>query len=217
MASTDPRVDNYIMKSADFARPILEHLRKLIHKGCPGAVETIKWSRPFFEYNGALLCYIIAFKQHCSFGFWNAGLLSDPAGVLRVKDKNSRGHFDRITSLQELPVDKVIIAYVKEAAALNLQDAKKQVKEQVNKQTPAKVTAKPKAALPVPDALAAALKKNKKAQTVFDGFAPSHRREYIEWITEAKTEPTRDKRIATTLEWLVEGKSRNWQYQKKGT
>jgi uncharacterized protein YdeI (YjbR/CyaY-like superfamily) len=169
-------------------------------------VETIKWSRPFFEYHGGVLCQISAFKQHCSLGFWNAGLLSDPAGVLRIKDKDSSGHFGRITSLEDLPADKVIIAYVKEAAGLN--------QEGVKKSAPAK-NRKPKAALPVPPALVAALKKNKKAQAAFEAFSPSHRREYIEWIAEAKTEPTRDKRIATTLEWLMEGKSRNWQYMKK--
>jgi uncharacterized protein YdeI (YjbR/CyaY-like superfamily) len=206
MAATDPRIDRYIAQSPDFARPILQHLRKLIHKGCPAVVETIKWSRPFFEYKGALLCNISAFKQHCSFGFWNAGLLSDPAGVLRIKDKDSMGNFDRIASLEDLPSDKIIIAFLKEAAALN--------QEGVKKSAPAK-TGKPKAALPVPAALEAALKKNKKAQAAFEAFSPSHRREYIEWITEAKTEPTRDKRIATTLEWLAEGKSRNWQYMKK--
>lgn len=206
MAAKDPRIDTYISRSPDFARPILEHLRKLIHKGCPDVVETIKWSRPFFEYQGGVLCNISAFNHHCSLGFWNASLLSDSAGVLRIKDKDSSGHFGRITSLEDLPADKVIIACVKEAAALN--------QEGIKKPAPAK-TGKPKAALPVPAALAAALKKDKKAQITFDSFPPSHRREYIDWIMEAKTDPTRDKRIATTLEWLVEGKSRNWKYEKK--
>ena len=205
MATTDPRIDVYIQGSADFARPILEHLRKLIHKACPGVVETIKWSRPFFEYGGATLCHIDGFKQHCAFGFWNAPLLKDPAGVLHIKDKNAMGHLDRITSLKDLPADKILIALIKEAAALNEQGVK----------MPARAAKPPKAALPVPPALASALKKNKKAGEVFAAFPPSHRREYIEWITEAKTDETRDKRIATTLEWLVEGKSRNWKYAKK--
>jgi uncharacterized protein YdeI (YjbR/CyaY-like superfamily) len=205
MATTDPRIDAYIQGSADFARPILEHLRQLIHKACPGVVETIKWSRPFFEYQGGMLCHISAFKQHCAVGFWNAPLLKDPAGVLHIKDKNAMGHFDRITSLKDLPADKVLIALIKEAAALNEQGVKK----------PAPVKKPLKAALPVPPALASALKKNKKAADVFAGFPPSHRREYIEWITEAKTDETRDRRIASTLEWLKEGKSRNWKYEKK--
>jgi len=205
MANTDPRVDGYIKGSPDFAQPILEHLRKLIHKACPDVVETIKWSRPFFEYEGGMLCNISAFKQYCAFGFWNASLLKDPAGVLHIKDKNAMGHFDRITSLKDLPADKVLVALIKEAAALNAKGVKK----------PARVPAAPKAALPVPPALAAALKKNKKAGETFAAFPPSHRREYIEWIAEAKTDETRDKRVATTLEWLAEGKSRNWKYQKK--
>jgi uncharacterized protein YdeI (YjbR/CyaY-like superfamily) len=205
MATTDPRIDAYIQGSADFARPILEHLRQLIHKACPGVAETIKWSRPFFEYQGGMLCHISAFKQHCAVGFWNAPLLKDPAGVLHIKDKNAMGHFDRITSLKDLPADKIMVALIKEAAALNEQGVKK----------PARAAKPPKAALPVPPVLASALKKNKKAGEVFAAFPPSHRREYIEWITEAKTDETRYKRIATTLEWLTEGKSRNWKYGKK--
>jgi uncharacterized protein YdeI (YjbR/CyaY-like superfamily) len=205
MASTDPRVDAYIAKSADFARPILEHLRKLIHKACPGVTETIKWSMPFFEYKDEMLCNMSGFKQHCALGFWKASLLKDPEGVLHVKDKNSMGHMDRITSLKDLPADKILVALIKEAATLNEQGVKK----------PAPAKKSPKPELPVPPALASALKKNKKAGEVFAAFPPSHRREYIEWITEAKTDETRDKRVATTLEWLTEGKSRNWKYQKK--
>lgn len=205
MANTDPRIDAYIQGSADFARPILEHLRQLVHKACPGVVETIKWSRPFFEYQGGILCNISAFKQHCTVGFWNASLLKDPAGVLHLKDKNAMGHFDRITSLKDLPGDKVLIALIKEAATLNEQGVKK----------PAPVKKAPKAPLPVPAALASALKKNKKAGEAFAAFPPSHQREYIEWVTEAKTEETRKRRIATTLEWLAEGKSRNWKYEKR--
>lgn len=203
MPTTDKRIDAYIAKSADFAQPILGHLRKLVHKACPDASETIKWGMPFFETNGALLCNMAAFKQHCSFGFWNAPLLKDPEGVLHVKDKNAMGHLDRITSLKDLPADKVLIALLKDGARLNEQGVKKPVKEKV-----------PKAALPEPAELTSALKKNKRAKMSWEGFSPSHRREYIEWITEAKTEATREKRIATTIEWLEEGKSRNWKYQR---
>jgi uncharacterized protein YdeI (YjbR/CyaY-like superfamily) len=204
MPATDARVDAYIAKSADFAQPILSHLRQLVHKGCPGVIETMKWSMPFFDYEGSPLCNMAGFKQHCSFGFWNASLLKDPEGILQVKDKNAMGHFDRITSLKDLPGDKILIAYIKEAALLNEKGIKK----------PGPAAKAPKAALPEPVELTAALKKNKKARMAFDAFPPSHRREYIEWITEAKTEATREKRIATTVEWLVEGKSRNWKYQK---
>ncbi len=205
MATTDPRIDAYIKGSADFARPILEHLRQLIHKACPDVVETIKWSRPFFEYKGSTLCHIDGFKQHCAFGFWNAPLLKDPAGVLHLKDRKAMGHLDRITSLEDLPSDKILSALIKEAALLAEQGVK----------MPSRAAKPPKADLPVPPALAVALKKNKKAHAAFEGFSPSHRREYLEWISEAKTDVTRDKRIATTLEWLIEGKRRNWKYEKK--
>jgi uncharacterized protein YdeI (YjbR/CyaY-like superfamily) len=204
MPATDARVDAYIAKSAGFARPILSHLRKIVHKGCPGVTETVKWGMPFFEYGGEIVCNMAGFKEHCSFGFWKASLLKDPEGVLKVKDRNSMGHLDRIGSLKDLPTDKILLALIKEAAQMNEQGIKK-----------ARPAAKaPKAALPEPAELTTALKRNKKARTAFDAFPPSHRREYIEWITEAKTEATREKRIATTVEWLVEGKSRNWKYQK---
>jgi uncharacterized protein YdeI (YjbR/CyaY-like superfamily) len=203
MPSTDERIDAYIAKSADFAQPILRHLRQLVHKACPNVSETVKWQMPFFETDGAILCNMAAFKQHCSFGFWNAPLLKDPAGVLHVKDKNAMGHLDRITSLKDLPGDKILIALLKEGAKLNEQGVKKPVKEKA-----------PKAALPEPAALTSALKKSKKAKETFRGLSASHRREYLEWITEAKTEATRDKRIATTIQWLEEGKSRNWKYER---
>jgi len=201
----DDRIDAYIGKSADFAKPILEHIRKLVHKACPEATETIKWSMPFFEFNGSPLCNMAAFKEHCAFGFWNAPLLKDPEGILHVKDKNAMGHLDRLTSVKDLPADKILVAYLKEAAQL-IQEGKK---------VPARSRKEPKPELPMPPALTAALKKNKKAQATFEGFPPSHRRDYIEWISEAKTDATRDRRIKTTIEWLLEGRSRNWKYQKK--
>lgn len=202
--NTDPRVDAYIAKCAEFAQPILNYIRALVHKACPDATENIKWSMPFFEYNGGIICNMAGFKQHCSLGFWNAPLLKDPAGVLQLKDKNAMGHLDKITTLKDLPADKVLIALIKEAAKLAEQGVKK----------PAPAAKTPKAALPEPAELTAALKKNKKAKATFEGFPPSHRREYIEWITEAKTDATREKRIATTIEWLEEGKDRNWKYRK---
>jgi uncharacterized protein YdeI (YjbR/CyaY-like superfamily) len=202
--TTDPRIDAYIQKSAEFARPILEHIRKLVHKACPDAEETVKWGMPFFMNNGAILCNMAAFKEHCAFGFWNAPLLKDPEGILQVKEKNAMGHLDRISSKKDLPADKILIAYLQEGAALNAAGIKK----------PA-VKKAPKKELPVPEELTAAFKKNKKARDNFEGFSPSHRREYIEWIMEAKTDATREKRIATTVEWLTEGKSRMWKYEKK--
>lgn len=205
MPTIDPRVDAYIAKAPAYARPILEHLRQLIHKGCPAVEETMKWSMPFFDYKGSPLCVIAAFKQYCKLGFWKASLLKDPQGLLKNYEKAGMGHLDSIASLENLPSDKVMLAYIKEAAKLNEDGVK----------LPPRQKAGPKKALPVPPGLAAALKKSKKAQAAFEGFPPSHRREYIEWITEAKTEETRDKRIKTAIEWMAEGKSRNWKYAKK--
>jgi uncharacterized protein YdeI (YjbR/CyaY-like superfamily) len=203
MPLTDPRVDAYIEKAAPFAKPILIKLRKLILQACPDAVETIKWSFPNYEIHGSMLCNMAAFKEHCSFGFWKASLLKDPNDILHLAEKHAMGHFDKLLSVKDLPADKILIAYLKEAALLNKNNVK------LKKPKPA-----PKKDLSVPRELALALKKNKKASAIFEAFSPSHRREYIEWIIEAKTEDTQNKRIATTLEWLEEGKSRNWKYKK---
>lgn len=198
MPAVDPRIDAYIENAADFAQPILIHLRKLIHKACPEVVETWKWSFPNFDHKG-LLCNMAAFKQHCSFGFWKQSLLgSDEFG----KSSEAMGAFGRITSLKDLPPDKMIINLIHKAMELNEKGVK------VPKKAPA-----PKTELTVPDDLSKALAKNKKAKAQFDKFGYSHRKEYIQWINEAKTEPTRLKRIATTVEWVSEGKGRNWKYQ----
>jgi uncharacterized protein YdeI (YjbR/CyaY-like superfamily) len=203
MSETDPRVDAYIEKAAPFAKPVLIKLRKLIFQACPEAVETIKWSFPNYEAHGSMLCNMASFKEHCAFGFWKSSLLKDPEGILQVKNKNAMGHLDRITSVKDLPADRILVAYIKEAALLNKNNIKV-----------ARPKSAPKKELPVPKPLAAALKKNKKASAFFEEFSPSARREYIEWIIEAKTEETLNKRLATTLEWLEEGKSRHWKYKK---
>ena len=203
MSAADPRIDAYIKKSAPFAQPIMKHLRALVHKACPQATETNKWGFPHFEYKG-ILCSMAAFKQHCSFGFWKASLMKDDKDLLTKVGKTEMANFDRITSMDDLPADKILIAYIKEAARLNDEDIKVEKPKK-----PAKKE------LPIPPVLAAALKKNKKAATIFENFAPSHRREYIEWINEAKTEDTRNKRVETTVEWVAEGKGRNWKYEKK--
>ena len=199
MPEFDKRIDAYIEKSAPFARPILEHLRNLVRKACPDVEETIKWGSPHFDYKGSL-AGMAAFKEHCAFGFWKHSLLAGYDGNL---ERTAMGSFGRITSLKDLPKDKEIIALIHQAMELNEKGIK--------------VPRKPAAAksdVVVPKELTAALSKNKKAKAAFDKFSPSHRREYVEWITEAKTEPTRDKRIATTIEWLSEGKSRNWKYER---
>lgn len=201
MQSNDPRIDAYIEKSADFAKPILEHIRRLVHKACPDVEETWKWSFPHFDYKG-MLCSMAAFKQHATFGFWKQSLLEQSAFPA---EKTAMGSFGRITSKKDLPSDKVIIGLIQQAMELN---------EKGIKAAKPRPTAAAKTELPVPDDLVAALSKNKKARSQFDKFSYSHRKEYIQWITEAKTEPTRNKRLATTLEWLAEGKSRNWKYEK---
>ena len=203
MPTTDKRIDAYIEKKADFAKPVLNHLRQIVHKACPEAEETIKWSMPFFDYKGSTLCGMSAFKEHCAFMFWKAKLMKDPEGILQVAERAAMGNFNRITSLKDLPSDKILIAYIKEAMRLNEEDVK----------LPARKKAAVKE-LEMPADFAAALKKNKNAQTVFDSFPPGKRKDYIEWITEAKTEATKLKRIATAVEWIAEGKARHWKYQK---
>lgn len=201
MATTDPRVDAYIAKAGDFAQPILTHLRELIHAGCPEVEETMKWSFPNFMYKG-ILCSMAAFKEHCAFGFWKAPLLLGRARAGATTDAGGMGQFGRITKLSDLPKDSVILGYLKQAKRLNDEDVKVPRRAK---------SAKPKT-LVVPDYLSVALKKNKKAQATFDGFSYSHRKEYVEWLTEAKTDETRARRLQTTLEWLAEGKPRNWKY-----
>ena len=201
---TDPRIDQYIKKAQPFARPILEHIRALVHRACPDVQETMKWSFPHFDYKG-ILCSMAGFKQHCTFGFWKASLLKDPDQILTKVGKTAMGHFERITSVEDLPSDKILIAYIKEAAKLNEQGVKLPPKE---KAPVGKI-------IEVPAELTTALKRNKKALKTFDEFSPSHRKEYIEWITEAKSDATKEKRIETAIEWLSEGKQRHWKYVKK--
>jgi uncharacterized protein YdeI (YjbR/CyaY-like superfamily) len=203
MGKKEKPVDEYISKSQDFAKPVLKHFRELVHKGCPGVEEKMKWSFPTFNYKGSIICNMAAFKQHASFGFWKASLLKK-SGVLSPSDQKAMGQFGRVTKLSDLPPDKAILAMVKEAARLNEEGVK----------IPKKKKAQNKE-LVVPDYFTKALDKNKKAKTTFDNFSPSNKKEYIEWITEAKTEVTRNKRLDTSIEWLSEGKPRNWKYMKK--
>ena len=201
MPILDPRIDAYIDRSAEFAQPILAHLRKLVHKACPDVKETMKWSMPHFEYKG-MLCGFAAFKQHCTFGFWKQSLLETDAFPA---EKTAMGSFGRIESRKDLPADKVIVGLVQQAMELNEKGVK------VEKKKPA---AAAKKELVIPDILVTALNKNKAAKATFENFPYSFKKEYVQWITEAKTEPTREKRLATTLEWLAEGKRRNWKYEK---
>ena len=200
MSNHDPRIDAYIANSADFAQPILQHLRALIHKTCPDVEEGIKWGMPFFSHRGVTLCLMAAFKRHCSFRFW---LYKEVLGESAEED--GMGQFGKLTCLRDLPPDKQLMTYLRKAMALGEAGVK---------------LARPKAAVRpapiVPDDFAALLaqKKHAVARKTWGGFGLGAQREYVDWITEAKTDPTRQKRIATTLEWLAEGKQRNWKYQK---
>ena len=198
MGSKDPRVDAYIAKSADFAKPILQHLRKIVHAACPKVEETVRWQHPNFDYKG-VMCGMAAFKRHCVFGFWKEALILDGD---RVAEKTAMGSFGCLTWLADLPGEKTLIRYVKKAAALNEAGIK----------VPGRTKPKKRKPLEVPDYFAAALKKNAKARKAFEDFPPSQRREYLEWITEAKREETRNERLATAIKWLAEGKRRNWKY-----
>ena len=202
-----PKVDAYLAKVQPFALPIMEHLRDLVHKACPDVEETIKWSRPFFEYRGMILGNMSAFKAHCSFGFWGEEI----GAVLReagVQSKDGMGTLGRITSIKDLPANKQMLDWIRQAAAFidrgeytsPISARHKVVK--VSKQIPE-----------APDEFVSELKKNKKAAAVFASFSPSCKREYLEWITEAKRPETREKRIAAAVMQIAEGKQRNWKYQ----
>lgn len=206
MGKKDKRVDAYIEKAQPFAKPILKKLRELIHKGNPDVGETIKWGMPSFDYKGPFVSFA-SFKEHAVFGFWKYQLLKDPIGYLQdnaMKGGSAMGHLGRITNLKDLPPDKVLIDFVKQAKKLNDDGIKLPSKPK-----------RPKDELVIPDYFTNALKKNKKAFEVFNNFSHSHKKEYVEWITEAKTEKTRNKRITTAIEWITESKSRNWKYMKK--
>jgi uncharacterized protein YdeI (YjbR/CyaY-like superfamily) len=202
MGERDKRIDAYIAKSGSFAQPILTHVRKLIHKACPEVQETIKWGMPSFDYKGPLF-NIAAFKEHCSMGFWKASLMDDKHGYLQPianKGGEAMGNFGRITSLKDLPPDRIVLDYIKQAKRLNDEGIKV-----VRKPSPRRQ-------LEAPDYMLTAIEKNKRALATFENFSASHQRDYVEWITEAKTEATREKRLKQAIEWMAEGKPRNWKY-----
>jgi len=203
MGKKDTRIDAYIAKSQEFAKPILSHLRDLIHTACPEVEETIKWGFPHFDHKG-ILCSMAAFKAHCTFGFWKASLLGDPHKVLSQVGETAMGHFGRITALSDLPDDKILIEYIQEAVRLNEEGIK--------------LPAGPKKAKTeriIPPDFMDAVNKNPAARKTFEDFSYSNKKEYVEWIEEAKTAETRKKRMDTAVEWMAEGKVRNWKYLKK--
>jgi uncharacterized protein YdeI (YjbR/CyaY-like superfamily) len=203
----DSRIDHYIAKSRPFAQPLLNHLRELVHKACPGVVETIKWSRPFFEYKGVILGNMSAFKEHCSFGFWGEEI----SAVLRdakVLQPDAMGSLGRLTRVEDLPSNKQMLDLISRATAFI---------ESGQYTSPIaarhKVAKAPVPAVEAPPEFTRALKANKKASVAFAAFSPSCKREYVEWIAEAKRAETREKRITTAIDWISEGKQRNWKYQ----
>ena len=203
----DPRIDAYINASQPFARPILAHLRDLLHKGCPEVDETIKWSRPFFEYRGAILGNMSAFKQHCSFGFWGEQI----SAVLRTADAvhtGSMGSLGRLVSCDDLPPEELMLGWIRQAASFIASG---------NHTSPIAARHRVVKALKTPreppPEFTAALNRNARAVAAFAAFSPSCRREYIEWIADAKRPETRNKRITTALLWIAAGKQRNWKHQ----
>lgn len=204
MKNTDPRVDAYIAKKEDFAIKILDHLRKVIHKACPEITETIKWGFPHFEYEGPL-CFMAGFKAHCTFGFWRGDLLKDLREKANTTGEKGMGQFGRITSLKDLPSDAAISKWIREAAKLNEQG--------VSALPPRKITTQK--LLKTPAYFTKALSTNKKAEKNFHALTIAQRNEYIEWITEAKTESTRQSRMKSMLEWVRDAKPRNWKYMAK--
>jgi uncharacterized protein YdeI (YjbR/CyaY-like superfamily) len=183
----DPRIDDYIAKAAPFAQPVLAHVRALVHQALPDAEETLKWAMPHFMVGGKNVVGLAAFKGHASVVIHHEERTGDGMGAL-----------GKLTSLADLPPDAELIARFQarpEALAAP------------------RPRSAPKPELPVPPAFAAALDAVPAARAAFDGFAPSHRREYVEWIADAKREETRTRRIAQAVEWLAEGRRRNWKYE----
>jgi hypothetical protein len=198
MGTKDPRVDAYIEKSAAFAKPILRHVRKVVHATCPEVEETLKWGAPFFV-QGGIVCGLAAFKQHCGIVFWHY----DPDSWAGKNDQG-RGECGKLRSLADLPSDAELKRCLKYAMKQNAAGVKK-----------SRTNTKPKPKLAVPSDLTEALKRNPKARSTFEGFPPGKRRDYIEWLVDAKQPATRARRLETAIAWMAEGKSRNWKYERK--
>lgn len=193
MPKTDQRIDTYIAKAAAFAQPILTRVRSMVHEGAPDCEETLKWGHPAFVHNG-LLCGMVAFKEHCTVHFWKGELLAPDGAGLEI---------GKLTSVKDLPPKSEFVAQVKRAVELNDSGVK----------VP-RPAAKPKEPIRLPPDLRRALAEDGKARETYERLSPSHRREYIEWITEAKQDATRARRVAQAVEWMAEGKPRNWKYMK---
>ena len=193
----DPRIDDYMQSAAAFAQPMLVHIRDTVHQACPQVEETIKWGMPTFMHAGGILCGMAAFKKHVSFGYWKHALVVGDGSA-----QEGMGSYGKMASLKDLPPKKTLLAHIRKAAKLNEDGVKAPAQRKSAKPFPQE-----------PDDLVAALRKNKAAQATYEAFPPSCKREYVEWITEAKREETRAKRLAQAVEWMAEGKRRNWKYE----
>jgi len=203
MSKFNPQFDEYIEKSADFAKPIMEYLRQIIHETCPEVEEIIKWGNPHFDYKDDMMCILAGYKNHCSFSLYKAELMSDTKIIESVKAGQKMGYMDKIKSLSDLPAREILVAYIEEAMVLN--------ENGVKKAKP--VSEKPKV-IEVPDYFSEKLATNPLAKKIFESKSSSFRKDYLVWITDAKTETTRQKRMEQSLEWIAEGKGRFWQYEK---
>jgi uncharacterized protein YdeI (YjbR/CyaY-like superfamily) len=202
----NPEFDDYLANAEGFAKPIMRHLRKLLHDICPDVVEEIKWGIPHFDYKGEMMCIFAAYKKHCSFTFWKDSLMGDPRLRKNSGLPAAKRYMGKITALSDLPSDEELVAYIKEAMVLNEKGVK----------LPPRKSDKPKEIIVIPDYFSAQLDANPRAKAVFESKSDSFRREYLVWITEAKTEATRQKRVDESLSWIAEGKGRFWKYEKAG-
>ena len=198
MGKKDPRVDAYIAKQQPFAQPILNQIRETIHAASPEIQETVKWGAPAYDHHG-MLCGMAAFKEHCVLGFWKGTLIVGRNN----KSLDAAGSFGRIKRVKDLPPKKDLIAYVRKAMALNEAGIKAPKKHK-----------DPRKPIPMPTDMKEALARNERAKTTYEDFSPSHKREYLQWITEAKQPETRQRRLSQAVEWMAEGKPRMWKYMK---
>lgn len=197
MVPPDPRIDAYIANAAEFARPVLTRLRELVHEACPQVEETLRWSAPSFSYQGKILCGMAAFKQHAAFNLWHGALV-----VGEDQQRDGMGQFGRLASLADLPGKREMLGFIRHAMALIDQGVR----------APPSKTGVTKPAPEMPEDLAAALSANPAAKATFDGFPPGQKREYQDWLVEAKRSETRQRRLLQAVEWMAEGKRRNWKY-----
>lgn len=203
----NPKFDEYQEAASDFAKPIMEHLRKLVHKQCPEAVEEIQWGIPHFDYKGEMLCIFAAYKNHCSFSFWKESLMSDVRFRANPDLKAAKRFMGKLTSLTDLPSDSELISFIQDAMALTDKGVKRAPRQDAKLEKAVEIA--------IPEAFAEQLASHTQANEVFQSKSSSFRKDYVVWIADAKTDPTRQKRIDESLEWIAQGKGRFWKYEKK--